>query len=321
VVNHGFLAQYRAMDNHTTLGRVSESTPLRVVGVRVGLKERLVNLWDRRDLIGALAISDIRVKYKGSVLGFFWSMLSPAMTLGIYFLVFSVFLKNGFPNFVIYLFSGLVVWNFFSTSITTATGSIVDRAGLVKKVAFPREVLALANVGSASVYFAVQLVVLAGCLAAFSHAPAWGFLWLVPLSLLSMLFLVGGLSLILSALTVYLRDIRHLVEIALQVWFWMTPVVYSYKNSIATALHSHGLATLYFLNPVTMIVLTFQRVFYATLSAPSTVAPGVTLHVLPTWPMSTYAYVNAGLVGLSALFFLVCLAIFGRLEGNFESEL
>src|ERR1035441_9617452 len=98
-------------------------------------------------------------------------MLSPAFTLAVYFMVFSIFLKNGIPNFVIYLFSGLVVWNMFQNSINTATGVIVDRAALVKKVSFPREILALSNVGASVVYFFIQLGGPALVLLVVGHAP------------------------------------------------------------------------------------------------------------------------------------------------------
>ena len=103
-----------------------------------------------------LVRTEIKVKYKNSFLGLIWSMLSPAMTLVVYTLVFGVFLKNGIPNFVIFLFSGLLLWNFFQTGVITATGVVVNNAGLVKKVSFPREILALASIGSAGVFFFFQ---------------------------------------------------------------------------------------------------------------------------------------------------------------------
>ncbi|MGA7835219.1 MAG: hypothetical protein WCA31_08430, partial [Acidimicrobiales bacterium] len=100
--------------------RSLEDTPVRVVSARVPLATRLVNLWSRRELLLGLITSDIRIKYKNSTLGLFWSMIAPAFTLAVYYLVFSIFLKNGIPNFVIYLFSGLIVWNMFQNSINTA---------------------------------------------------------------------------------------------------------------------------------------------------------------------------------------------------------
>ncbi|MGA2294332.1 MAG: ABC transporter permease [Acidimicrobiales bacterium] len=301
--------------------RPIEDAPVRVLSARPNLLTRLKNLANRRELLTSLITSDIRIKYKSSVLGIFWSMLAPAMTLGIYFLVFSVFLKNGIPNFFIYLFSGLVVWNLFQTAINTATGVIVDRASLVKKVSFPREILALANVGASVVYFFIQLGVLALVLLLVGHAPAWNYMWILPVSFASLYFFTASVAMVTSALNVYLRDIKHLMEVMLMLWFYLTPIVYSYENTISLKLHRHGIALLYFLNPVTLIVLTFQRVFYVATSVTSTVAPHPILSILPTWSVSHFLFLNLALLAIMVVLFLVSLTIFGRLEGNFESEL
>jgi len=201
-----------------------------------------------------------------------------------------------------------------------ATGVIVVRSGLVKKVSFPREILALSNVGAAVVYFVVQLAVLVIFVAAVGHAPAWKFLLILPVSFLSLYLFTSALAMVMSAVNVYLRDMKHLMEVVLQLWFWLTPVVYSYENSIAVHLHRHGLAILYFLNPITLIVLTFQRVFYVSTAVHSTVT-GQILHILPTWSFSKFLYLNLILLGVGIVLFFVAEAIFGRLEGNFESEL
>ena len=271
--------------------------------------------------MASLITSDIRIKYKSSVLGIFWSMLSPALTLGIYYLVFSLFLKNGIPNFFIYLFSGLIVWNMFQNAINTATGVIVDRSSLVKKVSFPREILALANVGAAVVYFFIQLGVLALVLIFVGHAPAWNYMWILPISFAALYLFTASVAMVMSALNVYLRDIKHLMEVSLMLWFYLTPIVYSYENTISLKLHRHGIAPLYFLNPLTWIVLTFQRVFYVATSVTSTVPPNPTLQILPTWSVSHFFYLNLALLAIMVVLFLVSLTIFGRLEGNFESEL
>jgi ABC-2 type transport system permease protein len=291
------------------------------VSARVSLLRRLANLWSRRELLLGLITSDIRIKYKNSTLGLFWSMVSPAFTLGVYFLVFSVFLKNGYPNFVIYLFSGLVVWNMFQNSINTATGVIVDRAALVKKVSFPREILALSNVGASVVYFFVQLIVLIIFVAATGHSPAWKFALILPISFVSLYFFTSALAIVMSAINVYLRDMKHLMEVLLQLWFWMTPVVYSYEHAIAPHLQSRGLTWIYFLNPVTLIVVTFQRVFYVSTVVHSTVAPHPIIDVLPTWSFDKFLILNVLLFGIAVVAFFIAEAIFGRLEGEFESEL
>lgn len=301
--------------------RSLEDEPFRVVSARASLRTRLRNLTSRRELLSSLITSDIRIKYKNSALGIVWSMLTPALFLAIYFVVFSVFLNNGYPNFALYLFAGLVVWNMFQTALQSATGVIVYRAGLVKKVSFPREILALANVGASVVYFAIQVGVLALYLVVLGHAPQWSFLWILPIAFAALYLFTAALAVLTSAITVYMRDMEHFIIIILQLWFFMSPVVYSYENSIAPRLHSDGLAWLYFLNPITLIMLTFQRVFYVDTTVHSTIAPHPVLHMLPTWPMSTYFYLNISLLGLMILLFLFAEVIFGRLERNFESEL
>jgi ABC-2 type transport system permease protein len=312
------------VDNATSAGsprRSIEDAPVRVLSARPDLLTRLKNLINRRELLASLITSDIRIKYKSSVLGIFWSMLAPAMTLGIYYLVFGLVLNNHIPNFFIYLFSGLVVWNLFQTAINTATGVIVDRASLVKKVSFPREILALANVGASVVYFFIQLVVLALVLLIVGHAPAWNYMWLLPFSFAALYLFTASVAMLTSALNVYLRDIKHLMEVALMLWFYLTPIVYSYENTISVKLHAHGIALIYFLNPVTLIVLTFQRVFYVATSVTSTAIGHPTLNILPTWSVSHFFFLNLALLAIMIVLFLVSLTIFGRLEGNFESEL
>ena len=301
--------------------RSLDDAPVRVVSARANLRTRLRNLWSRRELLTSLIFSDIRIKYKNSALGIFWSMLAPALTLGIYDLVFSVITKNGYPDFALYLFSGLVVWNMFQNAVNMATGVIVDRAGLVKKVSFPREILALANVGAAVVYFAIQLAVLALFMLALGRSPAWGLLWILPISFVTLYLLTASVSIVMSAITVYLRDMKHLMEVLLQLWFWLSPVVYSYQHTIAQRLHDHGLTWMYFLNPVTPIIITFQRIFYAKTHVTSTNVPHPLLNILPTWSTSTFFYINVGLLGIMVVVFLLALTWFGRLEGNFESEL
>ena len=125
----------------------------------------------------------------------------------------------------------------------------------------------------------------------------------------------------MSAVTVYLRDMKHLMEVLLQLWFWLSPVVYSYQHTIAQRLHDHGLTWMYFLNPITPIILTFQRIFYVKTNVISTNLPHSVLNILPQWTMSTFFYMNASLFVIMVVVFLVALTLFGRLEGNFESEL
>ena len=308
--------------------RTLENDAFRVVSARDSLITRLRNLWNRRELLSSLIRSDIRIKYKNSALGIVWSMLTPSLFLAIYWLVFAKFLKNGIPNFVIYLFAGMVVWNMFNTSLSTATGVIVVRSGLVKKVSFPREILALANVGAATFYFVIQVCVFGLYLLVVGHSPDYAYFWLLPIAFLALYFFTAALAIVMSAITVYMRDMEHFILIILQLWFFMSPIVYSYEHSIAPQLHAHGVAWLYFLNPITLIMLTFQRTFYVSTFVHSTVPTVVSgvksypiLKILPSWPMSTYFYLDLALLAIMVVVFLVAEVIFGRLQGNFESEL
>jgi ABC-2 type transport system permease protein len=296
------------------------NAPTRVMSARVKLGTRLLNLRDRRELLHNLIISDIRIKYKGSALGLLWSMLNPAFTLGIYYLVFSVVLKNGYPNYVIFLFSGLIVWNMFQTAVFSATGVIVDRAGLVKKVSFPREILPLASVGSSVVYFFIQLVVLIIFLLVFHHSPEWNMLEILPITFANLYLFAASVSIVMAAFTVYMRDLKHLMEVLLQLWFWMSPVVYSYSHSLAIPLAAHHLKLFYFMNPMALLVLTFQRTFYVSTYVNNTLSHA-RFQMLPSWSPLSFLYLNLVMLAIMVCLFLIALVIFGRLEGNFESEL
>ncbi len=282
--------------------------------------ERLVTIWRYRDLLRGLVVKEIRVKYKDSFLGFLWSLLNPAMFILIYYIVFQKVLGSGIPMFAIFLATGLLCWNLFQTGIMGATGAVVDNAGLVKKVAFPREVLALAAVGSASVFFVFQAVVLAIFLVVFRVVPAVSYLGDALVGLVGLLIFAGGLGILLSGITVYLRDVRHLMEILLQAWFWATPVVYAFEL-VATKFAAHHIPTwLYLLNPVTPAVLAFQRTFYARTNPYSATSHSV-VHSLPSAGPLWYFWGVLGLFVAGILVFVVALWIFGRLEGNFAEEL
>ncbi len=304
-------------------GGVAKTT--RVVSAHISVGKRLAEIWRSRELLIYLVRTEIKVKYKNSFLGLLWSMLSPAMTLVVYTLVFSVFLKNGIPHFVIFLFSGLVLWNFFSTAVQTATGVVVNNAGLVKKVSFPREILALAAVGSAGVFMFFQVCVMAIFMAVLQLAPDWGLLYLLLVALIPTVVFASALSIFLASVNVYMRDTQHLVEVIVgAAWFWACPIVYSYQGTVAPKLHAHHLTWLYFLNPMTPLVMTFQRVLYnfpGLVTLTTKVKPPAKEFILPPWPASTYVYADAIVLGVSIVLGYAAMVVFGRLAGNFAEEL
>jgi len=301
--------------------RPVEQRPVRVVSAHLSMRQRLRAIWDSRELLTYLVTADIKIKYKGTALGVMWSMVAPALSIGVYFLVFQVILKNGVPDYVVMLWAGMLVWTFFSAVVVNGTGIVVQRAGIVKKVAFPREILALSTVGTALVYFFLQFIVLGLLMAALGHAPAWGDFWLLPLAFLGLLLLASALGILLSAVNVYFRDMQHLVEVGIFLWFWLTPVVYSFQRTVAPMLGARDLTWIYFLNPITPVVLTFQRVLYGDTVVTATTPDHAMLNVLPNWSALHYALLNGVLIAVSGAALVVAIRIFGRLQGNFAEEL
>lgn len=281
---------------------------------------RIVELWRYRELLIGMVRKELKVKYKNSVLGFFWTMLNPALYIVIFWLVFTRFLPNGIPEFVIFFASGLLVWNLFINSLSGATNSVVANAGIVKKVYFPREILPLAAVGAAIVHYLLQVIVLIGMLVAFKHNIDWTHVWLLPLSLLTLIVFVSALGILLSAINVYARDMQHLLELILLAWFWTTPVVYAMRR-----LPDEGLVgivgSIIRANPMSAIILPFQRVIYDHQAVISNVDGVSKIQILPD--ESYFWYVkNLGMtLAFSLLLFYGAMRFFDRAQGNFAEEL
>ncbi len=277
-----------------------------------------MRIWVYRALLLSLVRKELSVKYKNSALGFAWSMLNPALTLVVYYIVFQIVFKNGIPQFAIFLLCGLVLWNFFSSALSGATTSVVANAGIVKKVAFPREVLPLASVGSSLVFLFLQAVVLIVALAIARDIPAFTYLPLLIPALVDLVLLASALAVFLAAVNVYYRDTQHLLEILLMAWFWATPVVYAYET-LAVPLARHNLGWAFFINPVTAIVITFQRILYAKVSPVG--AGGAVVKILPSSSPAWYLGQLGIVFVVSAVLFVLALIVFGRMEGNFAEEL
>jgi ABC-2 type transport system permease protein len=295
----------------------------RVVSANTSVRNRLAEIWRSRELLIYLVRTEIKVKYKNSFLGLIWSMIAPAMTLAVYTVVFGFFLKNGIPNFVIFLFSGLLLWNFFQTGVITATGVVVNNAGLVKKVSFPREILALAAIGSAGVFFFFQACVMVIFMLVLSTPPAWTLLWLLLVALIPTLVFSSALALLFASVNVYLRDTQHLIEVLVAAaWFWACPIVYSYQYQVSKKLAAHHITWLFFLNPMTPLVMTFQRVLYNRMGLVHLTSPSHPLaQLLPSWGAMTYVEMDAAVLGVAIVLFFVAMTVFGRLAGNFAEEL
>jgi ABC-type polysaccharide/polyol phosphate export permease len=217
-----------------------------------------------RELFSNLFRRDFQAKYKGSVLGVLWSLLNPLVLLGVYLLVFGVIFPNhGTPHFPIYLLAGLACWIFFATSLQSAARSLIDSAELIKKVRFPRQLVAFSMVATQAVTFAVM----AGILVVLSLVFVAGARPYVLLALpLGVLFVaeVAGVALVAACLNVVFRDVEHVLTAALLPWFFVTPILWSAQTLGARADRHHTLLqVLHWVNPVAPPIFAFRDAIWS----------------------------------------------------------
>lgn len=191
--------------------------------------ERLVNLYNYRELIRNLVIRDLKIRYKNSVLGILWSLLNPILMTLVFSVVFTLMLRRNIENYPVFFLCGYLPWGFLSSSLGGATGSIVGNAQLIKKVYFPREILPIAEVLSNLVNFLVAMLVLFAMLLIFriQLTPA---VLMLPLIILAQTIFILGLVLLTSIANVFYRDTQHILGPLIQAWFFLTPVFYSIKT-------------------------------------------------------------------------------------------
>ena len=277
---------------------------------------RLRELAASREVLGNLVRKEVKVKYKSSVLGFVWSMLNPLLYLAVFTLVFGVILPNHVPHFAVYLLSGLLAWNLFANSLSLAVRSVVDNANLVTKVYFPREILPFASIGSALVDFGLQAIVLVVFMLALRAFVGGVNLLLLPLAFVALLAFTGALSLWVAALNVRYRDVQHLLNLALLLWFWLTPIVYP-SGKVYEKLTRHPLMfPLFLANPMADIVMGFQRALYGVVH-PAGVADPVLAPVSVAWLGLVLGAVTVGSIAL----LLLAWVTFFRLSGDFAEDL
>ncbi|WP_420120203.1 ABC transporter permease [Nakamurella sp.] len=279
-----------------------------VSGFIGGTADSVRGVWRYRELLDLLVKRELKSRYKDSALGFLWSLIRPLTQLLIYYIAIGQFLgaARSIPDFAIYIFTGLTAWGLFSEIVSTGTGSIVANGGLVKKIYLPREVFPLSVIGSAFFNFVIQLVILLVAALIASEPPSllgWGY---VLLGTVLLLIYATAAAFLLSAINVYLRDVQYLVEVALMVGFWLSPIVYAW-SFVHDALHSQLLNELYLANPVTLAVLAFQRgIWVAGAGVPQPADLGVRILI-------------AIAIGLPLLW--LCQRVFARLQSNFAQEL
>ncbi|MCC9076242.1 ABC transporter permease [Litorilinea aerophila] len=227
---------------------------------------RLAELYHYRELIRNLVISELKARYKNSVLGFIWSLLNPLGMMLVFTVVFGVLWPNGqIEKYPIFLLCGLLPWNYFAASINSSMHSIVGNGQLIKKVYFPREVLPIATVLAQLVNFLLAFLVLFAVLLVFrSQFSPW--LWMLPIVILIQTCFTLGMALILSTLHVFYRDTVMVMDVVLLAWFFLTPVFYSVQQ-LPPSYHMLGLELnirrlAYILNPMASLVNVYRDLLY-----------------------------------------------------------
>jgi ABC-type polysaccharide/polyol phosphate export permease len=220
------------------------------------IRRTLVGLHSYRHLLRNLVLKDLKLKYRGSVIGFLWSLANPILMAIVYTVAFTKILQLRSDGFVFSLMLGLLAWTFFASSASMSTGAIVDNGGLVKSVWFPRAILPTATVlFNLAQYILSVLVIVPLMLAWYGIAPAAPML-LFPIFVGLQLAFTVGVALLLATGSAFLRDVRHLVEIAITMLFWMTPIVYSVEKL------EDPFRRLILLTPMSPYVAAYQDIFY-----------------------------------------------------------
>jgi ABC-type polysaccharide/polyol phosphate export permease len=242
-----------------------------------------------------LVFKDFKIRYRNMSLGVFWSLLNPMVMMGVLTFIFTAVYRNTtIPAFPVFVLCGLIPFNFFTIAWANGTNCLVDNAGLIKRVPIPRVLLPVASVLSNCVHLLIQIALL------LTFTLAYGFgvnrYWmLLPLVWLFEIIFVLGLVMVCSALDVYVRDLRYVVESSNTVMFWLVPIFYSFEI-IPERYH-----TIYQLNPVAALVLALRKILMEASAPPPTLI----------WK----------LMGSSLLIFVIGWAIFQSLQRRFYEHL
>ena len=252
-------------------------------------------LWQYREMIINLVKRDLKSRYKGSVLGFLWMFLNPLFQLCVYTIVFSVIMKMGIEKFYLFLFVALVPWIFISTCLTGGTTVIFGQQDMVKKIYFPREVLPIAYTLSQFVNMLLSFIVIFVVVFLSGIEINLVAILYLPIVMIIQLILALGITFLASGLTVYFRDLEHILSIVSLAWMYLSPILYPID------MVPDEFVNLYYLNPLTPIMVAYRDILYY----------GQVPHVDTLW--------NAFILGVAVL--IVGKIAFGKLQRGFAEEL
>ena len=261
----------------------------------------LARLLRYRGLIQSLVVRDLKARYRGSMLGFFWSFVNPLLLLMVYWFVFSTIMPNTTKDiqpYALFMFCGILPWTWFSSSLSEATNSLIAGGNLIKKVLFPAEILPIVTVTANMIHFFLALPILVVFLIYYKAPLTAGELLCFPLVVAVQFLFTLACALILSALTVHFRDIKDILSNVLTMWFFATPIIYPYLYMPESA---QAFKKYINLNPFSHIVISYQEILFFE------------------GPFGHWKWL-AALGMASAAFFLLAYWIFDRLRDSFAEE-
>jgi lipopolysaccharide transport system permease protein len=270
---------------------------------------RLAEVWQYRHLVASLVLRDLKVRYKNSVLGFLWSLLSPLLMMSVFWLVFSFIMDQQIRDYAVFILVALLPWNWFTVSVSGGVASITANAALITKVYFPREVLPISHVTSELVHFLLAVPVLIIMLYVTGNPLTVHALWLPIIIALQFLFTLG-IVLVLATANVYYRDTAVIMEVVLLAWFFLTPIIYDFDAAGRITRNIGGLEVsgarlAYIVNPMASLIASYRVILYGS----------------PTGPPSEPAYDFLLRTAVTGLVFLgVGYGIFARHAGRFGED-
>jgi ABC-type polysaccharide/polyol phosphate export permease len=226
----------------------------------------LLELWQYRELVRNLVIRDLKVRYRNSILGIFWSLFNPLLMMVVFTLVFTVMTPySDVKKFPVFVLCAILPWNFFSASVIGSIRSIVDNAPLVTKVYFPREILPISIVLANLVNFLIALTVLFVLIFAF-QIPLTKWALLLPAVIVVQLIFTVGFSLIMATANVFYRDTQIIMEVLMLAWFFVTPIFYSGeilpRDYVIGGIHFDVFRWVNILNPMASIIANYRTILY-----------------------------------------------------------
>jgi lipopolysaccharide transport system permease protein len=212
-----------------------------------------VQILSYRDLLKNLVSRDFKTRYKRSYLGILWSLLNPLLIIMVYTLAFDYIMKIRVKNFPMFFMCGYLPWSYLAASLSASLTSLSDSGYLIKAVYFPREILPLSTILSCLIHFLITFIFVFPFLILFGYFPKW-VVFSLPLIIILQSLFIFGLSLFLSSIHVFFRDLRYILDVILMAWFWLTPIAYS------TSLIPERFLFFYKLNPMTLFVTAYREV-------------------------------------------------------------